>query len=898
LRRSPPELKLVMATQDLSEGPRATAVDRSESSGRGGSIGMVLVVAVALVGAAVGLLLVGRGNAGPYILALLAFLAMTGVFSLFAMATGILRLSGKDTGHPMLKAVIDEATDGLIVTDPRGRVIYANAAYLELVDAKDERDVRPVERVFIGDPDVSEAVYRLLKAAREGRKAHEEVRVTGLKGKAVNWLRLRVRPLAAGGRDGKLTVWTVTDVTRDRERQENIFQELQHAIDYLDHAPAGFFSVDGNGDIGYLNATLASWLDHDLAQVGSGGLKLTDIVSGNGASLITTLAAAPGEVKTEVMDIDFKTRGGRTVPVRLFHKVAFGADGMPGASRTLVLNRAKGETDAVGAPNAAEVRFMRFFQSTPMAIATVDKAGKISRTNALFTRMFPGALKDGADNRSIIATVAERDREAFEGAIRKAAGGQSEVAPVDAALSGKDERYGRFYVSPVEEEDRDGEAAIVYVLETTGQRSLENQINQRARMESIGELAGGIAHDFNNVLSAIMMATDFLLNAHKPTDPSFGDIMQIKQNANRAASLVRQLLAFSRRQTLRPQVLDLGERLEDLRIMLSRLIGEKVKLEVKHDRDLWPVKADISQFEQVIVNLAVNARDAMPNGGKLNIRTANVTADGAAKLRYKGMPAADYVLVEVADTGTGIPQDIIGKIFDPFFSTKEVGKGTGLGLSTVYGIVKQTGGFVYPDSETGKGTTFRIFLPRHVANAAEEAFDTLHPSRDAAIFADEADAPLLKIASPTSTSAVGISTLPPTGKVVATPPPAADLTGQGTILLVEDEEGLRALNARGLASRGYSVLEAGNGVEAIDVLIKNGGHVDLVVSDVVMPEMDGPTLLKELRKRNPALKIIFVSGYAEEAFAKSLPQGEQFSFLPKPFTLKQLVGAVKETMSA
>jgi two-component system cell cycle sensor histidine kinase/response regulator CckA len=373
------------------------------------------------------------------------------------------------------------------------------------------------------------------------------------------------------------------------------------------------------------------------------------------------------------------------------------------------------------------------------------------------------------------------------------------------------------------------------------------------------------------VLSAIMMATDFLLNAHKPTDPSFQDIMQIKQNANRAASLVRQLLAFSRKQTMRPQTLDLGERLEDLRIMLSRLIGEKVTLDVKHDRDLWPVKADVSQFEQVVVNLAVNARDAMPNGGRLNIRTANIGAAEASRLQYKGMPAADYVLVEVADTGTGIPPEIIDKIFDPFFSTKEVGKGTGLGLSTVYGIVKQTGGFIYPDSAVGKGTTFRIFLPRYVARAGVEDTDT--PQR----------APNGGPAAPAQSKPAPVA-------------PEADLTGHGTILLVEDEDGLRALNARGLASRGYSVLEAANGVEAIEVLAKNGGRVDLVVSDVVMPEMDGPTLLKELRKRNPELKIIFVSGYAEEAFAKSLPQGEQFSFLPKPFTLKQLVGAVKETM--
>ena len=359
-----------------------------------------------------------------------------------------------------------------------------------------------------------------------------------------------MRPLGDARGGGRLTLWTVTDVTRDRERQENIFQELQHAIDYLDHAPAGFFSVDANGDIVYLNATLASWLDHDLAQVGSGGLKLADIVSGNGASLLTTLAAAPGEVKTEVMDIDFKTRGGRTVPVRLFHKVAFGADGAPGASRTLVLNRARGET--ADPQRAAEVRFMRFFQSTPMAIATVDKAGQdlahqcavrpaCSRTRWARTRRRPLDPR-----RRCPSATASRWR------------ARSARPPPDRArsrrstprLTGSGERYGRFYVSPVEEDERDAEAAIVYVLETTGQRTLENQVNQRAQMESVGQLAGGIAHDFNNVLSAIMMATDFLLNAHKPTDPSFQDIMQIKQNANRAASLVRQLLAFSRKQTL------------------------------------------------------------------------------------------------------------------------------------------------------------------------------------------------------------------------------------------------------------------------------------------------------------------------------------------------------------
>ncbi len=642
---------------------------------------------------------------------------------------------------------------------------------------------------------------------------------------------------------------------------------LQHSIDYLDHAPAGFFSVDDKGDIVYLNATLASWLDQDLAQVGSGGLKLADLVAGDGAALLTTLRGAPGEVKTEVLDLDLRTRSGRTLPVRVFHKLAYGSDGAAGTSRTLVLNRAR--DDGTDPQRAADIRFMRFFHRTPMAIATIDRNGGVVRTNPLFAKLFRTVRGEEGEDRSILSIVVAGDREALANAVAQAASGKGDIAPVDATLAVDGERFGRFYVTAVEEEERDQEAAIVYALETTAQRELENKVTQQQKMELVGQLAGGIAHDFNNVLSAIMMATDFLLNAHKPTDPSFADIMQIKQNANRAASLVRHLLAFSRKQTMRPQVLDLGEALSDLTMLLRRLIGEKVVLNVVHGRDLWPVKVDISQFEQVIVNLAVNARDAMPGGGRLTVRTSNVTAPECAQFHAKGMPAADYVLVEVADTGTGIPAKIVSKIFEPFFSTKEVGKGTGLGLSTVYGIIKQTGGFVYVDSAENKGATFRIFLPRHAASVHELAAERAAEAEASATAGDAGKRPA-----------------------------NADLTGEGTILLVEDEDGLRQLNARGLASRGYTVLEAANGVEAIEVLEKHGGKVDLVVSDVVMPEMDGPTLLRELRSRNPSLKIIFVSGYAEDAFQKHLPADGQFAFLPKPFTLKQLVNEVKDTLAA
>jgi two-component system, cell cycle sensor histidine kinase and response regulator CckA len=859
-----------MTQQQSAEETARAPVSRMRAERGGGSIALVLLIALVLVAAAGGLLFMDRARSEPYVLALLAVLSMVGVFLLLALAAGILRVSGREAASPLLKAVVDGAGEGILVTDAGGRVIHANPAYLRLTEASGPVDVRPVERVFIGDPVVSEAVYRLLKAAREGRRGQEEVRIGAHKGEAARWLRIRVRPLGEDKQQSRMTVWSLADVTRELERHENVFQELQQAIDYLDHAPAGFFSAEANGHVGYLNATLANWLDHDLAQVGSGGLKLDDILAGEGAALLTTLAAVPGDVKTEILDIDLKTRGGRTIPARLFHKVAFGADGTPGASRTLVLNRSR--DGGIDPQRAAEVRFMRFFQNTPMAIATVDREGRIADSNGRFARLFQPVFKgEASGERSILAVVAERDRGTLEAAIRRAGEGQGETAPVDAALAGPPERFASFFVTAIEDEaEREREAVIVYALETTQQRTLENQVNQQQKMETIGRLAGNIAHDFNNLLGAMMMATDFLLNAHKPTDPSFQDIMQIKQNANRAASLVRQLLAFSRKQTMRPVVLDLGEALSDLTVLLKRLIGENVTLDVPQVRDLWPVKADVHQFEQVIINLAVNARDAMPLGGRLTLRTRNVGAEDSQ--RHKGVPFGEYVLVEVEDTGSGIAPEIIDKIFDPFYTTKDIGKGTGLGLSTVYGIVKQTGGFIYVESELGKGTIFRIFLPRHIPAADDVSLPQLPETTAPAIAGAMSAADEMRAA-------------------------AVDLTGRGTVLLVEDEVELRALNARGLKSRGYTVIEAGNGVEALAELEKQGGRVDVVVSDVVMPEMDGPTLMKALRERKPDIKIIFVSGYAEDAFDKTLADRKEFNFLAKPFTLKQLVTVVKETMA-
>ena len=819
----------------------------------------MVLLAVGLVAAAASYSLLPPDDAGRLTLVLLALLACVGLAALFFFAIGFLQMSGHAVRNDLTKVMADTGPEGLLITEGDGRILYANEAYQSLAGGQEGGGLRGVERLFAGTPDVSEAVYRLAQAAREHKRGAEELRMSpSLTGDAaVGWYRVKVRPISRpGGR--RATLWTVADVTRERERHENVFQELQHAIDYLDHAPAGFFSAEPDGRVSYMNATLTTWLDHDLAQVGSGGLYLTDIIAGDGASMLLALSGRPGDVKTAQFDIDLKRRDGQSLPVRLLHRIAFSQDRVPGASRTLVINRAHGEEPAEDL-RAAEVRFARLFNSTPMAIASVDAAGTVIRSNAAFAKLFGDRLRGGRDGaRSIFTGVQERDRQALQFAVSAAVGGRSDVAPVDVSLEGVGNRAARFFVSG---EEARGEAptASIFALDTTEQRTLQESFAQAQKMQAVGQLAGGVAHDFNNVLTAILGYSDLLLANHRPTDPAFQDIMQIKQNANRAAGLVRQLLAFSRRQTLRPEVLQLGDVVAELQNMMRRLVGEKIEIDVKHGRDLWLVKADLNQLEQVVINLVVNARDAMPEGGRITVRTRNLAAEEAGRFGEASLTSGDFVVIEIEDTGEGIAADVLPKIFEPFFTTKEVGKGTGLGLSMVYGIIKQTGGFVFCDSTVGVGTTFRLLLPRHVPAVEDVTEDVVKKDQ---------------------------------GKAVG-----ADLTGRGTVLLVEDEEAVRAFGARALTSRGYTVLEAGSGVEALQVVEESETPIDIIVSDVVMPEMDGPTMLGELRKRGITAKVIFVSGYAEDAFERNLPEGQQFVFLPKPFSLKQLVEKVKENIA-
>jgi len=505
---------------------------------------------------------------------------------------------------------------------------------------------------------------------------------------------------------------------------------------------------------------------------------------------------------------------------------------------------------------SADLPSADLFDGAPIGIAYVAPDGRITafneafaavcgQTNAVLRRARFGDLvapEDAAAGAALLAAASA------PGARQQ----HAELA-LAAAAPGGDRRAVTVYAGKAEPA-----GLVLHLIDITNFKELENQVVQARKMQAVGQLAGGVAHDFNNLLTAMIGFCDLLLLRHRAGDQSFADIMQIKQNANRAASLVRQLLAFSRQQTLRPKVLDVTDTLAELSQLLRRLIGQGVVLKIVHGRDLGLVRVDQGQFEQVVINLAVNARDAMPGGGSLTVRTANVNVSEPVDVAHETMPPGDYVRIEVIDSGVGIPKAVQARIFEPFFTTKPVGMGTGLGLSTVYGIVRQTGGFILVDSEPApspsQGTTFAIYLPRH----------------EGGVPADER----------------------PAGEETERGDP--DLTGSASVLLVEDEDPVRLFTARALRNKGYKVMEAKSGEVALELLAGHSERVDVLITDAVMPVIDGPRLIQLVREQRPDIRVICISGHTDEALRQRIAAAGEVLFLPKPFSLKQLALRVKE----
>ena len=602
---------------------------------------------------------------------------------------------------------------------------------------------------------------------------------------------------------------------------------------------------------------------------GEGGLlwRIEDMperaASGRGAESLSLPMMTVGKSGTVLFMNDALRRllGGRVrtldrvftrLPLRsnAIHTV-HGADG-PVQARVIELEGTAGRREIFLIPAgemaaAVEAQGQGAFDHLPVALLKIGREGEVLSANRLARALLGAGAKPGARVAGLLEGLGRPVGDWLEEALAGRGLGRPET------LRAAEAERETFVQVTLERMSEGEETVLVAVLsDATELKSLEAQFVQSQKMQAIGQLAGGVAHDFNNLLTAISGHCDLLLLRHGSDDPDYADLVQINQNANRAASLVGQLLAFSRKQTLRMAPVDLRDCLGELTHLLNRLLGEKVFLTLVHDPELKPIRADKRQLEQVIMNLVVNARDAMPDGGDVRIETELRRFEAPFERDRVSVPAGEYVLVRVTDAGHGIPPESLPKIFEPFFSTKRVGDGTGLGLSTAYGIVKQSGGYIFADSVLGAGTTFTLFFPIHEAGPEDAA---------------------------------------PAPAPAAPQHPEHD---EGVVLLVEDEAPVRAFASRALRLRGYTVIEAENAEEALRALEDTELKVDVFVTDVIMPGMDGPSWVRKALEARPDARVVFVSGYAEESFADAQARIPNSVFLPKPFSLNDLAATVHD----
>ena len=797
----------------------------------------------------------------------------------------------RPTGGPMAELIqmaAGSSGEGLLIATWDGVGMYANGAFRDLFFL--DGDLGPtslldkVERALDSQGRSQDVFRKLRAAAADGTPAGGEVICRRQDGKPA-WRRLRMEPfgedgIGAGAGEGasRYVQWRAQDITEEKRQTATRQSAEARRADLLDGLPVGVFSVDGRGRIVYANSCLAKWLGVDRVAMGGkpfaefvvsaspvngGGDEDGDEESQGDHGLVTLRAADGTEFTASLLQSHRETTDGTLVYTRsiLLRDMAWAEDG-----------------GAAGLGPAKRLRFL--FDDAPVAIALLDGLGKVMDCNRAFLTL-AGAHRDMVAGRPFAERLLPEDRDVVASALSDVIMGRVRATQTEIRLAapGGRQAAATLFASRMEDEQGNITGLVLHFIDTTEQKNLEIQFAQSQKMQAVGQLAGGVAHDFNNLLTAMIGFTDLLLERHGPGDPSFNDLQQIKQNAHRATNLVRQLLAFSRKQNLEPDLLDPEDALNDLSNLLRRLLGETVKLKLEHERGAGRILADRGQFDQVIINLAVNARDAMAEGGPLVIRTFRRDLERPMQQSGEVIPVGSYLVIEVEDKGTGIPKDVLDRIFEPFFSTKEVGQGTGLGLSTVYGIIHQSGGYVTVESHIGKGTVFRLLFPR----ADEDA----RARRAAAALTDET-APSVAAKGKAKGDGTG------TGKEPELPLFEADLTGSETILLVEDEDAVRMFGARALRNKGYKVLEAQNGEVALDVVNGTAPKIDLIISDVVMPGMDGYTLVRQLREQMPQVKVILMSGYAEDAFQDQIDKDETLHFLPKPFTLKTLVGKVKE----
>lgn len=738
----------------------------------------------------------------------------------------------------LLKEVLEGSRGGRLVMNSAGKTYFYNQRFIDICPVDGDCGYHNLVEMF-SDNERAVAMFGAL-SDKAYRGLSDSIELYCTRRDYEGWYAISAQPVS--GHEGYVH-WRIDNVTQRHTEERAVYEEREKLIDFTDNAPIGFFSLNETGHFVFANATLARWLGVDLQQLLGQAPFHTYIENPPHNARPFDIVAQGGD--TQIAELEMKGQGGKALLVSVNQSIVTDSDG---SVRTrAVVHDLTAERKMRRALKVSEDRFRRFYEEAPLGIILVNKDGVIETCNDAFAKM-TAQHPDALEGQHFKTLIALKDRHNVLSLIDEMNANNTTFNPMEVSLTVQDDA--ELVTQLHARRFSDGDNTALHFINITEQKSLEAQFVQSQKMQAVGQLAGGIAHDFNNLLTAIIGFCDLLLIRHKPGDPSFGDLMQIHQNSNRAANLVRQLLAFSRQQTLRQKVHDVTDILTELSHLIRRLIGANIDFDIRHGDDLGLVKVDEGQLEQVLINLAVNARDAMEHGGELSISTENFTNRNKRSVMQEEMPAGHWVLIKVSDTGCGIAQDNMSRILEPFFTTKAVGEGTGLGLAMVYGIVRQSGGFLDIDSNLGEGTTFKIYLPR--SSDIEDAEVVVEPAQIT----------------------------------------SQDLTGNARILLVEDEDAVRTFSQRALVNKGYDVVTADNGQTALTLYeSEHRGEIDLLITDVVMPDMDGPTLAHRIRQHSPSLKIIFMSGYTEDKLKDYMD--DRVYFLPKPFTLKVLAEKVK-----
>lgn len=734
----------------------------------------------------------------------------------------------------------------------KGRAVKANGRYTDLAARLGLQATPdgppPIEALFHGaDDNTSATIFRLMHEAPGPGPSEADISCR-LDGTARDF-RLRVTT----GPESQF--WEIVCLDGD----------VDSASVRLSEAPIGLVSVDQNGRVLNINSSLLRWIgvgEPDTPQYLQEFIDDPEFLlesprsPGRLVHADTRLVTHKGVLTPIVMRAIWQVSGtGDYVAYVAFHGHS-SLSALPAKHTRIAKIHEPEDTWASNSDHVTGTVPATEFTDSPIALITLDSPilpdARIKDSNPVFDRL----LGQGSSRNRTFMSLFEPVTVGIDFTKMDARDRQPDD-PFDAVLKADTDVSVSMYL--VAEPFHN--TCKVYMVDISARKALEDQLVQSQKMQAVGRLVAEIAHDFNNLLAAIRLYTDTLLGRHPIGDPSYPELQQINANVNRAASLVKKLLAYSRKQTVRPVRFDVSETLSDIAVTLKQVLGEKVRLSVKHGRDLPKVRIDRNQIDTVLMNLCVNARDAMKEqgGGTITIRTDSVDlsdiSDPVLTNALGQLSQTRFAHISVTDTGAGIRDEIKSRIFEPFFTTKAQSEGTGLGLSTVYGIIEQADGYLGVKSKPGIGTTFSIYLPEALGDSGVEE--------------------------------IGDISRPPQKR------PPSDLAGQGNILFVEDEDSFRVIAARTLRKRGYEVKEAANGEEACEILKDTGTPFDLIISDVIMPGMDGPTLLKRTRHLLGEARIVFISGYAEEEFSGLLAEEPDVTFLPKPFTLVQLAEKVK-----